>query len=165
MLPTWMYATDSNGLYVNLFAGSTVDVGPIAGTDVQVVQTTNYPWDGKVALTINPQQPKQFSLYVRSPRRQTSELYSCTLAIDGIVKLSVNGASVPIEIHDGYAVINRLWNRGDKVEIELPIMPQRVKAVDRLSPTVAALHCVMDPWFTILKRPTIPVSTPTIRRL
>jgi DUF1680 family protein len=133
MLPTWMYATDSNGLYVNLFAGSTVDVGQIAGTDVQVVQTTNYPWDGKVALTINPQEPKQFSLYIRAPQRQTSELYSCTPADDGIAKLLVNGENVSIKISNGYAVIDRLWRHGDKVEIELPIVPQRVKAVEQIA--------------------------------
>ncbi|HEY2826805.1 MAG TPA: beta-L-arabinofuranosidase domain-containing protein, partial [Pirellulales bacterium] len=46
MLPTWMYAIGPQSLYVNLFAGSTVDVGQVAGTKLQVVQETKYPWDG-----------------------------------------------------------------------------------------------------------------------
>ncbi len=35
MLPTWMYATGKDALYVNLYAGSTVRVGNLLGTDVR----------------------------------------------------------------------------------------------------------------------------------
>lgn len=166
MLPTWMYATDGNGLYVNLFAGSTVDVGQIAGTDVQVVQNTNYPWNGKVALTINPQVATQFSLFIRSPQRQTSELYSCTPAADGITKLAVNGENVPIKISNGYVVIDRLWHRGDKVEIELPIVPQRVKAVDEIAADRGRVALRYGPLvynFEAADNPGIPDHPPTLK--
>ena len=130
MLPTWMYAVGPDSLYVNLFAGSTVDVGNVAGTKVQIVQTTNYPWDGKVAIVVNPEASKEFSIHIRSPQRQTSELYSCTPAADGITSLSVNGEQVPISVRQGYAVIDRTWHAGDKIELQLPIQPQRVTASD-----------------------------------
>ena len=55
LMPTWLYAKSSEGVNVNLFVGSTVTVENVAGTDVEMVQATNYPWDGRVAITVNPQ--------------------------------------------------------------------------------------------------------------
>jgi uncharacterized protein len=133
MLPTWMYATGPNGLYVNLFAGSTVDVGKVADTKVQMVQTTNYPWDGKVSIVVNPEEAKEFAIYMRSPRRQTSVLYSCDPSCDGITSLTVNGEKVSPQIERGYAVLRRLWKKGDKIELELPLQPQRIKASDKIA--------------------------------
>ena len=54
MLPTWMYATGQDSLYVNLYAGSTVTVDNVAGTKVEIEQTTDYPWSGKVAIVVRP---------------------------------------------------------------------------------------------------------------
>jgi hypothetical protein len=133
MLPTWMYATGPDSLYVNLFAGSTVDVGPVAGTNVQVVQATNYPWDGKVTIVVNPQESKQFSVHIRSPNRQTSEIYTYMPKVDGITSLSVNGEKVTSDMEQGYAVITRQWKGGDKIELELPMQPQRVTACDKVA--------------------------------
>lgn len=58
MLPTWMYAKSADGVYVNLFIGSTVNLENVGGTEIQMVQATNYPWDGKVSITVNPKVQK-----------------------------------------------------------------------------------------------------------
>ena len=55
MIPTWTYVKDSTGLYVNMFVGSRIHVGQVAGTDVEVVQKTDYPWNGAVSITVNPE--------------------------------------------------------------------------------------------------------------
>jgi DUF1680 family protein len=133
MLPTWMYATSPDSLYVNLFVGSTVEVGNVAGVNVQVVQATNYPWEGKVAITVNPEKTARFSIRVRVPSRNVSGLYSSTPDVNGISSLSVNGSGVTPEIERGYAVITRDWKAGDRIEFELPIKPQRVKASEKVA--------------------------------
>jgi len=133
MLPTWMYATSPDSLYVNLFIGSTVDVPNVAGTKVQVVQSTWYPWDGRVAITVNPEASKEFSIRIRVPDRATSELYQAMPAVAGLVSLAVNGESVQPQIEQGYAVITRQWKPGDKIEFELPMKPQRVTAIDKVA--------------------------------
>lgn len=132
MLPTWLYAKSNDGLNVNLFIGSTVTVENVAGTDVEMVQTTNYPWDGKVAITVNPQTHKKFSLRVRVPNRTTSALYASTPEVNGLKSLTVNGSRVKPSIEKGYAVITRNWKPGDKVELELPMDVQRVRATDKI---------------------------------
>jgi hypothetical protein len=133
MLPTWMYATSPDSLFVNLFVGSTVNVENVAGTNVEMVQKTDYPWNGKVAITVNPKEAKTFALHVRVPNRQVSELYKSTPEANGMTGLKVNGESITPTMTNGYAVINRNWKAGDKVEFELPMTPQRVKADERIA--------------------------------
>jgi len=132
-LPTWTYARDADGLYVNLFIGGSATVQGVAGTDVQVVQSTDYPWKGEVGITVNPKQAKTFSVYVRVPNRKTSELYSSTPEVSGLQSLSVNGSPIPPKIEKGYAVIKREWKAGDRIDLILPLEVQRVKAGDRIA--------------------------------
>jgi DUF1680 family protein len=133
MIPTWSYATDATGLYVNMFVGSRIHVGQVAGTGVEMVQKTNYPWDGSVSITVNPEQAKTFSLYVRIPDRTTSKLYKTSPEVRGVKRFAVNGQQVKPKIQNGYAVVTREWKAGDRVELELPMDPQRVIPDQRIA--------------------------------
>ena len=132
MIPTWTYVKDKSGLYINMFVGSRIHVGQVAGTGVEVVQKTEYPWNGEISITLNPEQAKTFSVYVRIPDRTTSKLYKDTPTIRGMKRFTVNGQPVTPTIHKGYAVVTREWRAGDKVELELPMEPQRVVADQRI---------------------------------
>ncbi len=128
MIPTWTYVKDENGIYVNLFIGSRIHIEKVAGTDVEMVQKTDYPWSGTVAITVNPAQSKNFSVYVRIPDRATSKLYTATPAVSGVKRFAVNGKTITPTIEKGYAVVTRRWKAGDRIELELPLEPQRIKA-------------------------------------
>ncbi len=133
MLPTWMYVKSDNGIYVNLFIGSTARVEKVAGTDVHMVQATDYPWSGKVAITVNPRSSKTFSVYVRVPNRGTSELYETLPPVSGLKSISLNGAAFQPEIEKGYAVITRKWKAGDKIDVEFPMEVQKIKASEKVA--------------------------------
>src|ERR1039457_51353 len=132
MVPTWSYTKGPDALHVNLFIGGRVNVGKIAGTNVQVVQKTEYPWKGTVAITINPEEAKTFSVHVRVPNRTTSKLYTTTPAVSGLKRLAVNGKPVAPHIVNGYAVITRRWQPNDTIELELPMEVQRITADPRV---------------------------------
>jgi DUF1680 family protein len=132
MIPTWTYVKGKDGLYVNLFIGSTINVERVAGTDVEMVQKSDYPWDGKVTITVNPNQAKRFSVFVRVPDRKTSELYTSTPAVKGLKKFAVNGKTEIPKIENGYAVVTREWKAGDKIELELPMEVQRIKSDEKI---------------------------------
>jgi DUF1680 family protein len=134
-MPTWVYSKSPDGVYVNLFVGSTIRLENVAGTEVEMVQTTNYPWSGKLAITVNPKESKTFAVRVRVPNRSVSSLYTASPDADGMTSLAVNGKPVKIEVKDGYAVINRAWKAGDKIEAELPMKPQKIKASDKIEAT------------------------------
>lgn len=134
-LPTWMYARGPESLTVNLFAGSTVRVGPVAGTPVEVVQVTDYPWSEHVGITLNPAEPRTFRLRVRVPARDASRLYTLTPPSQGIAELAVNGEAVPVKVENGYAVIDREWKAGDQVRFRLPMEVQRIRASEKVEAT------------------------------
>ncbi len=133
MMPTWMYTKSPDSLYVNLFVGSTITVENVGGVDVEMVQATEYPWKGNVAITVNPKTAKNFSLRLRVPDRAVSKLYSPTPEANGVSSIHVNGAAVKPVIEKGYAVITRTWKAGDKVELVLPLRPQRVYPDSRIT--------------------------------
>jgi DUF1680 family protein len=128
MIPTWTYVKSDTGIYVNLFIGSTINVERVAGTDVQLVQQTDYPWSGKVAITLNPKQVEKFTVFVRVPNRATSELYTSAPAVSGLKSLTVNGKQYFAKVENGYVAIARKWQAGDKIELDLPMEIQVVKA-------------------------------------
>ena len=132
MIPTWTYVKDKTGLYVNMFVGSRVNVGQIAGTDVEVTQQSDYPWKGSIAITLTTKEPRKFSVYVRIPNRKTSKLYTESPAINGVKRFVVNGSEERPTIQNGYAVVTREWKTGDRIELELPMEPQRVVADPRI---------------------------------
>lgn len=134
MIPTWTYVKGNDGLYVNMFIGSTINVEKVAGTDVQMVQKTDYPWSGKITMTVNPKQSKEFTLYIRIPDRSTSTLYTTTPAVKGYRTITVNGKPEKPPVVNGYAAVRRTWKAGDKVEIELPMEVQKLTADSRIEP-------------------------------
>ncbi len=135
MIPTWTYVKGKDGLYVNLFIGSTINIEKVAGTNIQMVQATDYPWSGKVSITVNPETAKRFTVYVRVPNRTTSELYTPAPQVNGLESIAVNGSPIQPTIDKGYAVITRDWKAGDKIDLILPMKIQRIKASDKIAAT------------------------------
>jgi DUF1680 family protein len=133
-LPTWMYAGGPDELFVNLYLGSKVTIPAVAGTAVTIGQTTNYPWDGKVQLAVQPAKPAKFALRLRVPNRQTSSLYTHVPEVAGLLSLSVNGQPVSAAPAHGYVTIDREWKAGDTIALELPLPVQTIKP----SPKIAA---------------------------
>jgi uncharacterized protein len=97
-----------------------------------MVQKTDYPWSGKVSITVNPKAAKTFAVRIRVPNRGVSRLYTPSPAVGGLVSLAVNGAAVKPVIEKGYAVIRRGWKAGDRIDLVLPMTPQRVRADERV---------------------------------
>ena len=131
-VPGYMYATGENAVYVNLFAGSTADV-PLDKRTIKMVQETQYPWDGRVKITVDPGQPGNFAIKVRVPgwaRNEPvpSDLYRFVSNVNESVLLSVNGNPVAIDLDKGYATIQREWKDGDVIDLNLPMPVRRIAA-------------------------------------
>ncbi len=132
MIPTWTYVKSNDGIYVNLFIGSTITVENVAGTDVELVQKTEYPWKGDVAIIVNPEHSREFTINVRVPDRKTSSLYESVPQVSGLLSLSVNGENYELRVNNGYMPIKRIWEKGDKIEFVIPMKIQRITADERI---------------------------------
>ena len=76
-LQTMAYAKSEDTLWVNLYGGSEYTT-EINGVKVKLTQETNYPWDGKVLLKVEPEKPVTFTLKMRVPAWATSSEPSAT---------------------------------------------------------------------------------------
>jgi DUF1680 family protein len=132
MIPTWTYVKGPEAVYVNLFIGSTIKVENIAGTNVEMIQETDYPWKGDVSIIVNPEEIKEFTVFIRVPDRSTSVLYEHNPEVSGLESLAVNGETIEIETKQGYAAITRSWEPGDRIEFRLPMRIQRITADERI---------------------------------
>lgn len=132
MIPTWTYVKSNEGIYVNMYIGSTIKVDRVAGTDVEMVQVTDYPWSGKVDITVNPGQNARFTVYVRIPDRKTSDLYTPVPEVNSLKTLAVNGEAIPINIVRGYVGIIREWKKGDMISLEMPMEVEVITPDDRI---------------------------------
>jgi DUF1680 family protein len=100
-----------------------------------MIQTTDYPFSGDVSISVHPAAEKHFSVGIRVPNRDVSDIYSGTPPSDGVTSIALNGARITPPIERGYAVITRSWKAGDKIDLALPMTIQRIKAIDRVAAT------------------------------
>ena len=129
-LPGYAYAQQGDVLYVNLFIGGSATI-KMADNTVRLVQETRYPWDGDVKITVEPKRSGELTICVRIPgwaRNEPvpSDLYYFLNESSEKAKLKVNGEPVDLNIDKGFARISRRWEKGDVIELNLPMPIRRV---------------------------------------
>ncbi|WP_205509891.1 glycoside hydrolase family 127 protein [Longitalea arenae] len=134
-VPGYVYAQNKNDLYVNLFMSNNSTITLPAGK-VRLTQTTHYPWEGQVAIRIDVAKPTAFALHIRIPgwaqgKPVPGDLYTTTDK-PGYATITVNGKPVAAKMVKGYAVLERSWQKGDKVALNLPMQPQHVYANEKV---------------------------------
>ncbi len=132
-LPGYIYATDQDGLYVNLFVGSKAHA-VVNGNQWCIEQKTAYPWAGKIQLTLTSDRPAQFTLRMRIPEwcqkgPAHDELYaSVGRPASHAFTLSVNGQHIASDVQRGYVSLTRTWRSGDRVELNLQLEPRLIQS-------------------------------------
>jgi DUF1680 family protein len=137
-VPGYVYAQEGDKLFVNLFVASTAEIRMDNGRTVQMVQDTRYPWDGAVKMKVNPGRRGRFTIQVRIPGWARGEpvpgdLYRFVDGAGQPAMLKVNGRSVAMKLDKGYASLNREWNRGDVIDLYLPMPVRRVAAHEHVA--------------------------------
>jgi len=136
-IPGYMYAQNGNDVFVNLFISGSANL-VVNKKALKITQQNNYPWDGALALTIDPASVMDLNLKIRIPgwaqnQAIPSDLYSYQQPSTQKVEIKVNGKPFDYKVQQGYAVISKKWKKGDKVEMNLPMEVQRVIATDKLA--------------------------------
>ena len=132
----YIYGKSDNALWINLFVGSSTTL-TLNNRDVLIRQETNYPWDGKVLISVDPGKRTKFDLHVRIPGWARNEpvpgdTYHYLNDFSGQVSLSVNGVPARYTMIDGYAVIHRTWKKGDKLMMDIPMPVRRIVAIEEI---------------------------------
>ena len=99
----YAYAVSGQTLYVNLYGQNALKT-----KNLEVEQTTDYPWDGKVTLTVK-----------KAKNLQTVQLHKPNWCDKYTVK--VNGENADLRI-------TRKWKKGDVIELNLDMRPRLIEA-------------------------------------
>lgn len=133
----YMYAVRDDAIYVNLYGQSTAQV-PLGEQKVTIAQTTQYPWDGSIALEVQPTYTSAFELRLRVPgwaqgRPIPSDLYAYDRPTHPNILMKVNGKPAEAKPDEhGYITLDRQWKYGDTVELHLPMSVRRVVANEKV---------------------------------
>lgn len=128
----WM-ATRDEGLAAVAYGPSRVDARVRGGAAVAIIAETEYPFEETIRLTVHPERPVVFPLYLRIPAWARN------------ARLRVAGADAIEELRPGtFHSIERRWRAGDTVELFLPMRVEaerhwRDSVVLRRGPVVFAL--------------------------
>lgn len=148
----WM-ATFNNGLAATLYGPSTVKT--IAGkqnTTIKIVTDTEYPFDEKIEMTLFPDKDTEFPLYLRIPGWCSKPA------------IQLNGKEVKYEMDNGFARIERTWEKSDKITLLFPMKVQILEGYETPYPRTpyfeknrlaAKLEKVSNPYQSVLYGPLL----------
>ncbi|MBI4922676.1 MAG: glycoside hydrolase family 127 protein [Devosia nanyangense] len=111
----YFLSASANAVAFHLYGGISTAVTLETGV-VQFTETSSYPWSGSVKIAVDPERPARFAVKLRVPGwcRDASA--------------AVNGTAVPMTLEHGYLTIDRTWQAGDAVTLELEMPAERIYA-------------------------------------
>ncbi len=137
-LPGYIYAVKDRNVYVNLFLSNQTGLN-VGGKKVELEQTTEYPWNGDIAIRVKKNSAGKFAMKIRIPgwvRGQVvpSNLYEFSDDVNTAYSVEVNGERLDASAigNDGYLSIDRQWKKGDVVRLHFDMEPRTVRANHRV---------------------------------
>jgi len=113
-----IYAHDANNLFVNLFIPSTVKWKE---KGLVLTQNNSFPEAEKTSFTVTEVKGGHFTIQVRYP----------SWIKDNGLKVIINGRAFPVKKSaNGYIAIKRIWKKGDKVTVDLPMQTKTERMPD-----------------------------------
>ena len=104
-----IYAHTEDELLINLFIPSRLHWKE---KEVELIQENRFPDEAKTTLMINPKRKTTFTLQLRDP----------DWVEDGKMKVLLNGKEQKVQKNAaGYVSLKRSWNKGDRIEVEMPM--------------------------------------------
>jgi DUF1680 family protein len=120
----YLATSKSNGIQIHQYAPADIDLNLEQTGKVHICMETDYPWHGLINLQITESSETPWKLSLRIPAWCQNE------------KVLLNGQEIaaPDKVA-GYVMIERSWQSGDSVKIDLPIRPELVQSNPRVDAT------------------------------
>jgi uncharacterized protein len=140
----YAYSKTNDSLWVNLYGGNALD-SSLNGRQLSIAQETDYPWNGKVTLTVTHWDGGEFNLKLRIPAWARS------------AKVLVNGQPAQAAMVPGsYATIRRAWKIGDRIQLELPMPVEIMESHPLVEETRNHVAVKRGPLVYCLETPGLP---------
>lgn len=141
----WAYSLTPRGVAVNLYGANRLDTRLQDGSAVKISQETDYPWDGRVTLTVEVCEQPDFEIALRIPNwaRGTS--------------VTINGEPVSETVAPGsYFYLDREWSPGDEVRLVMPMEPILVEGHPRIEEARNQVAIQRGPLVYCVETPDLP---------
>lgn len=144
----WAYSLTQNGVAVNLYGGNELNTTLLDGSALNLQQKTQYPWEGKVNITIGKCKKEAFELWLRIPEWAEG------------ATIQVNGKAIKVEVKAGtYAKIKRQWKSEDAITIDLPMTATFVEGHPRIEEIRNQVAVQRGPIIYCIESPDLPEDT------
>lgn len=132
-------------------------------TNIKVTQKANFPWDGNVEISVDPETPANFEVRLRIPGWARNEaipggLYKFSDQKNETYTIAVNGEVLIPEIVNGYAIIAGKWQSGDRISLELPMPVRTVVADERIKDDIGKMAVQRGPVIYCAEWPDIDLG-------
>jgi len=130
----YAYAVKEGEIFVNLFMNGEAELQTGKG-ELSLVQRSMYPWEGKIEVEVMNDAAAETKIHIRIPgwalnRPVPSDLFVFADTQSGEPSIRVNGDPAPMELHNGYVTLDRKWEKGDVIQVDLPMESRIITAHD-----------------------------------
>jgi len=144
-LQGWAYGLSDTEIWVHLYGGNVLDTRLGGGSQVRLVQNTDYPWDGRVAFTFEKTPDRELALVLRIPGGAPR------------AAVRINGQPAAAECRPcSYLPLKRRWSAGDRVELDLPMQVTPIESHPLVEETRNHVAIQRGPIVYCLESPDLP---------
>ena len=142
----YAYGKSSNAVWVNLYGGSTLTT-TMDGVPLILTQETEYPWNGRVRITINRCGNGPFALKLRVP----GWAKGATVRVNLGLATETSGPGT-------YFELRRNWKSGDVVDLDIPMPTQLIEANPLVEETLGQVALKRGPVVYCLESADLPAG-------
>jgi DUF1680 family protein len=144
-MQSYLATTDERGLQLHLYGAGTVHTR-IGRTVVGVTTVTDYPWHGRIRMTVTSDRLREWTLALRVPQWCAS------------VALTIDGTPVGAPVRDGYVRLTRTWAATTTVDLELDMPARRVVAHPYVDAARGCVTLARGPLVYCVEQADLPVG-------
>jgi DUF1680 family protein len=133
-LPHYLATHNSGGIQIHHFAPADICSDLTSKQRIKLNIVTEYPWQGHIRLQVVETGNSPWALSVRIPEWSQNPV------------LSINGNTISeLSMEKGYLVLDRVWEAGDTLDLELGMEPVFVASNPRIDATRGCLAIQRGP--------------------
>ena len=136
----YFYGVSDNGLWIHHYGSSTY-----AGSGIEIDQRTDYPWDGRVRITVRRAPSAKMRISLRIPEWAAKAM----IKLNGVIQ---KGTLTP----GTYCSITRTWKAGDSIELVMPMGVRLIAAHPKVESASNHAAVARGPIIYCLESPDLP---------
>ena len=126
-IDTYMFEQMNGEIWLHLFGGYNVEY---KGFKIQMA--TDYPWDNRIKISIDGNEPEKFKLFIRQPSWCKN------------IKVCIDGKTVEIKAIKGYFCLEQIWE-SNIIEIKMKMDVETIAAHPRVRQAIGKTAVTRGP--------------------